>query len=164
MEVIKQFGVQPILLAAQVVNFLILLFLLRRFMYKPLLSIMEKRKLRIAEGLKNADEVDKRLQAIEEERIAQLKKAAEEAKGIILDATKSAGELIEAARQKAQADIKSMIQKNQEQLERDREQMYKKIRIELSDLVIIGLKKVADKSLTEKDKKTLVKDSIEKLV
>lgn len=164
MEAIEQFGIQPLLLVAQIVNFLILLFLLHKFMYKPLLSVMQKRRERIEEGLRNAEEVEKRLQEIAIEREDRLKKASEEAKEIIHDASKSATELIAEARHKATEDIKVMIKKHQEQMQREKDQLYKEIRKEIAGLMVVGLQKVAKKTLNEQDKKVLLKESIEGLI
>ena len=52
MEIFSKLGIDWRLLLAQVVNFLILLFVLRRFAYTPMLRFLEKRKNRIEKGLK----------------------------------------------------------------------------------------------------------------
>src|SRR5258708_29645014 len=161
MEVLKTFGVQPILLLAQVVNFLILLFLLKRFAYKPLLTMMQKCQEKIAKSLKDAQEIENRLLRIEEERVKKLQAAANEAKKIISDAGKAASELIEGARDRAQQNIAQMILKNKEQMEREKDQMYKEIKQELANLVVLGLEKVARKTLTSKDQKEMVRQTVQ---
>ncbi len=163
MEVLKTFGVQPILLAAQVVNFLVLLFLLKKFAYKPILEILVKRREVIAKGLKDAANIEKRLLEIEEEREKKLKQAADEAKGLITDASKAATQLIAEAREKAQTDIAKMIKKSNEQMERERDQMKKEIKAELADLVVLGLEKVAQKTLTTSEQKEMVKQTVQGL-
>ena len=47
MEFLKDFGVNPILLLAQIVNFTVLLILLKKFFYKPILKVLEERKHKI---------------------------------------------------------------------------------------------------------------------
>ena len=56
MEIIKNFGVEPVLLVAQIINFLIILFILKKFLYKPVLDTLKKREDSIKEGLKQAEE------------------------------------------------------------------------------------------------------------
>jgi F-type H+-transporting ATPase subunit b len=68
MDILHEFGVQPILLLAQIVNFAILFFLLRKFLYGPLLKILEQRRNTIKESLKNAEKIEKQLALTEEER------------------------------------------------------------------------------------------------
>lgn len=162
-EVVKQFGVSPILLAAQIVNFLILLFLLKKFAYKPLLEMLQKRRDIIAQSLKNAQEIEQRLASVEEERSKQLKMAAEEAKQIISEATKAAGELMEESRARTEQEILKLQAKNSELMERQKEQLQKEIRAELADLVVLGLEKVAKKTLTEREQKEMVETTIKSL-
>src|SRR3989344_2266081 len=97
MDFLNDFGVKPVLLAAQAVNFFILLFILKKFLYKPILGMLETRKQKIAESLKNAESIEKKLQAIGEEREEALKKAGKEAEEIIRDATEAANQIISEA-------------------------------------------------------------------
>ena len=52
----EAFGIQPLLLAAQIVNFLILAYILKRFLYKPVLEVLKKREKKIKDGLQAAEE------------------------------------------------------------------------------------------------------------
>lgn len=70
-ELIKSFGINWKLLTAQVVNFAILFWLLKRFAYSPLLGVLKQRESKIREGLsmaKEAEEKLKRIDSIEEEK------------------------------------------------------------------------------------------------
>src|SRR6476619_1002487 len=100
-QILTEFGIQPLLLAAQVVNFLVLLFILNKLLYKPILQMLQTRKDRIAESLKNAEEIENTLAKTEEDREKRLKEATDEAKDIINEATKSANLVIAEAHTKA---------------------------------------------------------------
>ena len=67
-ELFSKLGIDWRLLVAQLANFLILLFVLRRFAYKPLLKLLEERKQRIADGLANAQKAKSNLEEAEKER------------------------------------------------------------------------------------------------
>src|SRR5688572_12301567 len=108
-SVVRDFGIQPVLLAAQVVNFLILLLILKKFLYGPILKVLETRKKRIEESLKNASVIELRLQKTEEEKEKVLEKAALEARKILDEATKSANLVIEEAHKKASQDIVELM-------------------------------------------------------
>ncbi|MEK7092668.1 MAG: ATP synthase F0 subunit B, partial [Patescibacteria group bacterium] len=86
MEIIQQFGIQPIMLAAQAVNFLIILYVLKRFLYKPMLSVLKKRKDEIALGLRNAEEARILLEKTAEAEKNVLKLAQAQAKKMIDEA------------------------------------------------------------------------------
>ena len=64
MEIINNFGLDPLLLGAQIVNFLIIFFILKRFAYKPVLDILKKREDSIKEGLRQAEEGKKILDCV----------------------------------------------------------------------------------------------------
>ena len=85
-ELIKHFGIDWKLLAAQVVNFAILLFLLKRFAYKPILGMLKKRREEIEKGLKFTKDAETKLNLIGEEREEVLKTARQEALKIVGDA------------------------------------------------------------------------------
>lgn len=163
MDILNEFGVKPLLLAAQAVNFLILLFLLKKFLYKPMLKMLDERKAKIAKSLSDADEIESRLLKTTEEQEKRLKEADKEAKTIIEDATKSANQIIKDAQDKASTDIEKMMAKAQSSLDAQRDQLHQEIKGELADLVVLGIEKVVGKVLTEKDKQDIVKKSISNL-
>src|SRR3989344_8381212 len=116
MEILKNFGIQPSLLLAQIVNFLIILFLLKKFFYKPIVKALEDRKKRIEESLTNAQTIEDKLQKteaqstqiIEETRNnAQvlIAEARAEAQRLVDQATVEARQIIEEAKIKAKAQI-----------------------------------------------------------
>src|SRR4030043_2475120 len=88
MEIFKSFGIQPALLIAQIVNFLIILILLKKFFYKPITKILEERKKRIEESLKNADLIEERLKKTEEKSAQILDETRKNAQDLIDEAKK----------------------------------------------------------------------------
>lgn len=163
MEILNEFGVQPILLAGQVVNFLLLLFILKRFLYKPLLKVLEERKQKIADSLKNAEEIEKKLEQTALDREKKLREAAKDAEEMLKEAAKNADRIITEAHQKASSDIEKMIKKSEESMNLEREKMNQEIRAELATLVATGLEKVSGKVLSEKEQKDMVEKSLKEL-
>lgn len=163
MDILTNFGVKPILLIAQIVNFTILLLILKRFMYKPLLKVLEERKKKIADSLKNAEEIEARLQKIGEDRERELTKAAKEAQAILDEATKNAQELVAEAHQKASQEAEKVFAKSSEQLKLEREKLQAQMRVELAGLVVAGLQKVSGKVLTKADQKDLIEQSLKNI-
>lgn len=159
-QIIKDFGIDPLLLAAQIVNFLILLYILKRFAYKPILGVLEKRKQTISESLKNAEEIELKLQKTEEEREKALDKAAKEAKIVLDEAAKSAEGIIQEARLKAQSDMEEMLEKGKESMQLERAQIQQELKEELAGLVALSLEKVINKSMSEKDQRKLIDDTV----
>lgn len=160
MDILNQFGVKPILLFAQIVNFILLLYILKRLLYKPLLKVLEERKSKIAESLKNAEQIELKLAEIEKSRDKKLEAAAKESKKMIDEAMASANQIIAESHEKALEQTKQMIAKSEEQMALERDKMHQEIRSEIADLVALGLQKVAGKVLTSKDKEELAKSAL----
>jgi F0F1-type ATP synthase, subunit b len=57
----ETFGFQKQLFISQVISFCIVAFLLHRFAYKPILKVLEERRIKIAEGLANAEKIKQEL-------------------------------------------------------------------------------------------------------
>ena len=93
-EIAETFGLNWPHFIAQVVSFCIVAFLLHRFAYKPILQVLEERRLRIAEGLANADKIK-----------AELARAEEQRKQILTEAGGQATKIIEEARAVAEKEL-----------------------------------------------------------
>jgi F-type H+-transporting ATPase subunit b len=163
MGFLTDFGVKPILLIAQIVNFALLLFILQRFLYKPLLKVLADRKQKIADGLKNAEEIEKKLEQITAEREKRLKETAKETEGILKEATQMATKIIADAHTKAGNDVEKIFEKSKQSIEQEREKMRQEMRAELAGLVVAGLQIVTGKVLSEKDQKNILEESLKGL-
>ena len=163
MEILQEFGIKWELFAAQVVNFLILLFLLNRFLYKPLLKVLLERKGKIAQGLNDAEEIEKRLEKLELDREKKLEEVASEVKVILKDATDSASQIIEEAKQTATETAAKVLEQASDEIKLEGEKMRQQIRSEVAELVIMSLQKVTGKVLNKTDQKKLIEGSVKSL-
>lgn len=163
MEALNQFGLQPILLVAQIVNFLLLLFLLKKFLYAPIVKMLEQRKSKIAQSMKEVEEIEKRMQqsAIEYEKILQ--KAARDGKEIIEQSQQTAVGIINGAKEEYSKIIENAKKDSLELVKSDRETLEKEIRADLATMITLGLQKISGKVLTQKDQRSIVEKSIKEL-
>jgi len=140
MEIVQQFGIQPVLLVAQIINFIILFVLLKKFAYKPILSMLDKRKQTIEEGLKKAEEgrlaLEKAIQ--EEKRILSL--ANSDAKKIITEAKIQADELMKITREKTKEDVEKILNNARRQIAQDAKIMEKQLAISTATLAATMLR------------------------
>lgn len=109
MEIARQFGLEPVLLAAQIVNFLVILFLLKRYLYKPVLSMLEKRKHEIKQGLADAQKAQELLEKTQEEERKILKNAQAQAKKILDEAKDQAQALAKETETQVKKQTETMI-------------------------------------------------------
>ena len=162
-ELFHKLGVDWRLLIAQLVNFLVLFFVLRRFLYKPVLDLLERRRQRISEGLRDAERSKERLQGIERERTQILHQAASERQRVLEGASGEVEELRRQRLQAAAAEAAAVIERAKGEAERVRSEILAEVRREAGDLVLAISRKATAESLGDTQHEQLVKIAIEEL-
>ncbi|MDY2636551.1 MAG: F0F1 ATP synthase subunit B [Phascolarctobacterium sp.] len=150
-------------LIAQILNFLVLVFVLAKFVYKPVLGIMEERKNKIASDLETAEKAKNDAEAVKAEYAAKLADARQEAQAIIENARKTA----QAAHDKIMADTKveqeQYVAAQKEIIATEKKKAMDEVRAQVISLSMIAAGKIVEQKLnSEEDKKMASKivDSI----
>ena len=164
MDIAAQFGLDQTLLLAQTLNFLLLLIVLRKFLYKPVTKMLKDRKDRIAKSLLDVQEIDRKLAHMEDEHKKIVLQAHEEAKQIIKEARKEAALIISQARQKADKESELIRSHAHEALLQEQVHLQEKIRSQMADLIGKGIEKVTHKALDERKQRELVDETVQNLV
>ena len=163
MEILKTFGVDPIMLGAQIVNFLIIFYLLKRFLYKPVLGMLKTREDKIKEGIKQAEEARITLEKTLEEEKKILTKAHEEGKSLIEDAKNQALDTARAVEENTKQTAEKILLDARAQIEQDA----KRMETELSGKISVLAEKMLEKSLQgvfgEKEKKQIVNKAVKNI-
>lgn len=162
-KILSDFGVQPILLLAQIVNFLVLLFILQKLLYKPLLNVLETRKKRIEESLANVEEIKQRLEKTAEEEERRILEAAHEGEKIIKEAQEAAVGLIEDGRKRGEELYQQILDEAHVQNMADKEKMMQEVKSELSSIVMVALEKVMGQAIDKSKQKEMVDDVVKKI-
>ena len=160
MDILKDFGVEPLLLLAQIINFIILLYILKRFLYKPILKVLEERKKRIETSMKQADDMQNRFDESTKKQEELLNKGREEATRIVEEAKQEARALSTLIQAETKQNIQDSLKKNQESLELEQQKMVAEARGQIVDMIASATEKVVTKSLKESDKERLIQQSI----
>ena len=160
MEILEDFGVEPILLLAQVVNFVILLYILKRFLYKPILKVLEERKKRIETSVKQSEDIQKRFDEMSKKQTEILDKAKVESEQIIEDAKNEAKILADQIQLAATNAGNETIKRAQQTLEIEKQKMINEAKREIVDVVTSITEKVVQKNLTKQDKERLVRQAL----
>jgi len=153
MDIINNFGIQPYLLVAQIVNFLILFYLLKRFAFKPIITILEKRRREIELGLKNAEEGKQALEKALEEEKKILQKAQTEAQKIINDSKNQADRMSEDIKMQTKMQVENMLQDARTQREREEKEMEKRIALSAARLAVDMVQEAIEGVFTENEQK-----------
>lgn len=128
MELLNEFGFDWKLFVAQLVNFLVIAYLFKKFLYKPILSTLKKREQTIDQGLRDAEKATKALEKAESEKDTILEEAGKEAERILKEARNAATEARESILEDTRKEAEKIIQQAKEQIVLEREQFAKEAR------------------------------------
>lgn len=160
MEIFEIFGIDGLVVLAQIVNFIIILYILKRFAYKPLFNVIKKREDLIKETVEKADEQRKALEKAEAEEKKILKKANETAAQIVKDAKEEAAAIVKTAQEKTKNETTKMIADAKTQIEIERKEAEAKLLKDVTGLSVELLRKSLSKILTDKEQDEVVKRAI----
>lgn len=163
MEIINNFGIDPKLLIAQVVNFLIILFVLKRFLYKPVLDLLEQRKKIIEEGVQKTEEARLLLEKAEAKEKELLKEAVVEAKKLLEEAKNQKIELLRESEEKAKKQADLILAEAKDQIAFETKQAEKRLKIHVSEIALFFLQKSLTGLLTGKQQEEVIKNVAQKL-
>lgn len=153
-------GIDPKLILAQIVNFLVLFIVLKKFLYKPLLKFFETRKIRIEEGLANAEKIKKELAEIDGKKAEIFKKAREEAAKVTGEEMKAVEVQKEALLEEAKRQAEAEAKKGGEIIRLETEKARESLRKEAVEIALNMTKKMMGE-LSEEDKHKLIGRSLE---
>src|ERR1700719_4750976 len=159
----ETFGWNWQLFLSQVISFCIVAFLLRRFAYKPILTVLEERRRKIEEGQLNAEKIKKELAEAEKRYQEILAKANADAQKMIDEARESSAHLAERKEQEAIAAAEQILAKAREASALEHERTMAELKRELGHLVVETTAKVTGKVLTSDDQRRLQEEAARQL-
>jgi F-type H+-transporting ATPase subunit b len=163
MEILNNFGFEPILFFAQIVNFLIIFFVLKKFLYKPVLRLLKERRDKIAEGLRQADEAAKLLEQTLQKEEKILKEAQEKARQLIVDAKSETEEMLKNSEIETKKKVDEMLKEARAQIIYETGIAEKRLESNISKLAVAFLEKSLKGFFGQKEQEILMKDAIKKL-
>ena len=150
--IVNEFGLNAPLFFAQVINFLIVAYVIWRFGFKRILGTMEEREKKIASGLQYAEEVKIKLADAERQHAETLQDASEEAQKTMASAREQAKSFEDRLRKDAEARAEDIVRKAREQMELERQTMVDEAKKEFANLVVASSAKVIDRELSDEEK------------
>ncbi len=160
MEILKNFGIEPVLLLAQIVNFLVILFLLKKFFFGPIVKVLDDRKKRIEESLKNADLIEENLKETEEKSTKILDDAQSQAQKIIADAKAQADAIAKQASADARKTQEAALLSAAAQIEAQKQKMEDELQDQTLTLVAKVVQKVLGRNLKGAERDNLTRQAL----
>ncbi len=140
-------GIDGRALAFQIINFVILFFILKKVAYKPILKMLEARRAKIDEGLKLAEEAKVAAAEADAAKAALIAEARQEADKIVAAGRNEANEILQSVEAKAAARAEQIVHDATERVEREAAGVRKELRKELAGLVATATETLIDEKL-----------------
>lgn len=146
-----------------VVNFGILLYLLKRLLFKPALEFLDRRREQIAARIEAARQSESQAQLLVAERESELQQARESADDILESAQREAEAVIAKAREVAKADASKILSDGKHRLEQERDRMIHDLREAYAEIAILGAERVLDREIRIDDHRRLLDQLLEEI-
>ncbi|MEI7741884.1 MAG: F0F1 ATP synthase subunit B [bacterium] len=156
-------GIDWKLFLAQLVNFGIVVLVLWKWAYKPLLDMLDKRKKAIAESLEKNKSIDERMKRIGAEEGAMMKAAHLKAQEVLSGAERDAKERMQQATDQTKQHVDAMILNGQNELTVMKSHLLTEAQKDLADIVVAATEKVVGETADKKTHADLVKKAQEAL-
>jgi F-type H+-transporting ATPase subunit b len=146
-----------------IITFLVLLALLARFAWRPLLDALERRQESIRKSLDDAKHAKQELERLHSESQRILAQARTEAEGIIARTREDANRFREELRQKAQQEAQAIVRNAEKQIELETARALQQIRHEAVDLSVAIASKLLQRNVSKEDNERLIEDTFRQL-
>jgi len=160
-ELVKTFHIDANLLLAQLVNFSIVLLVLYKFAYKPILKTLNDRTNKIEKGLKDAEDAQNKLAEMEKKEKAILTKAKEEGQKIIVAAEETARKNKEELLLETKQQAEKLLTDAGKKIEDEKSKMISDVRSEVAGLVVRATEKILGEKIDANKDKDLIKKAIQ---
>ncbi len=156
-------GINGALLISQIVNFVLLIVLLRKFAYAPVLRMLNDRSDKIEKSLQDAKRIEEELKNTEETKVAEIKKAKEEAAEIVRNASEIAQANSEKTLDETRKKTQEIVAKAKEEIREEKEKSVREAEKEIAGLAIQIAEKIIKKNLDTASEKKLAEETLSKI-
>ena len=146
-----------------ILTFLVLLVLLAKLAWKPLLALLDRREEMIRQSLDDADKAKQELQRLQQESKEILSKARVEAQSILAKSRSQAEKLKGELRQEAKVQADSILRDAEKQIQVETEKAIAVIKTEVVDLSLLVASKLIKRNLSKEDNQSLIEESLKQV-
>jgi len=150
-------------LIAEVIAFILLVLILAKWVYPPIIRIATEREDKIAAGVRAAEEAERRLAAVQEQVAQVLDEARNQAREILARAHREAAAEAEDSRAKARRDGEALIERAQSEIAAERDRAIQELRNQVGTLVVEAASRVIGETLDVSTHRRLIEESLAKV-
>jgi F-type H+-transporting ATPase subunit b len=154
-------GINLPLLISFIVSFVILFALLRLFLYKPVMKMLDERSKRIKESMEQAEATKGEYARAEEEVRRLISKAREDGQVLVSQAGQMGEKIKEEAKEGARKEAQVIVDRTRAELEEERDRIIDDLRREFVDISISAAEKVIKETLDKERHRRLIEETLE---
>ena len=152
--------VRPGLMIWTIICFLVVLFVLKRYAFGPIQQMIDTRRERIEQAIREADNAREEARNLLEEHRKLIGQAKSESEEILAEARRVADAQRERVREETEEDRQRRLEETRRQIEQATAQALGQIRDEVGKLSLLAAEKITRKSLTDADQKRLIDEAL----
>ena len=137
-------------------NLLVIFLIVKKFLFKPIKGIIEKRQNEVKDMYFRAEQAEKKAQNLEAQYTELLTKARLEAAEIVKNATEAAQSKADTIVEQAKVKAMELLEKTQAQIQREKDESLREAFNKVSDVVLITASKLIEKEMTMEDHKEII--------
>ncbi|MDD5432386.1 MAG: F0F1 ATP synthase subunit B [Candidatus Omnitrophica bacterium] len=160
MELLKLLSTNEII--AQVISFLILLFLLRAFAWKNILALLDKRKEKISSELNNIEKVKQEVAKLKQDYESKLDVIEDAVRKKMQDAVAEGRKITEEIHKKAHQEAQEIIDSARANIKYELTKAKEELKNNVIDLTIMATENIIQEKLTDEGDKKLIKDFLQR--
>jgi F-type H+-transporting ATPase subunit b len=146
-----------------IITFLVLVTLLAKFAWTPLLQALEGRQESIRKSLDDARQAKAELERLQQESAEIIRQGRVEAEAIITRSRGDAERLREEMKQKARAEAEGIVKNAERQIQLETSRAVQQIRREAVDLSVMIASKLIQRNLTKEDNDKLIEEALQQV-
>ena len=159
-QAIEALGINLPQLIAQIANFAVLLLILRLTLYKPILKMLDERKVKIAEGLNAAETARAEAAKAQANIQGQLDTARKEGQELVANAQGIAARIQAEAREQAGKDREAALERARAEIQLERDRAISDLRREFADITVSAAEKVINQSLDRQSHQRIIDETL----
>lgn len=159
----EKLGIEPVQILIQIFNFLLMVFILTKLLYRPIIKSLEERKKKIAEGLEYADKMREEAEKNEKKRDEIISQAKDEARKAIEEGKKAGKKLEAEIVEKAHEEAELIIEKGRKELDLEGIEIEKNLRKQTIEIAANMAEKVISEVLTQNDHEAIINKKLQEI-
>jgi F-type H+-transporting ATPase subunit b len=163
MNPLAKLGFDVPIFIAQLINFGVLLLLLRLFAYKPIMKMLDMRAAKIKDSLEAGERAKQDAQSAEKEIAKKIEAASAQGQQIVGLAAKTAEEVKRRAAQDAKTEADAIVAKAQVEIARQKQESMTELREEVADLAVVVAGKAIATSLDKETQRRLIDNALKEV-